>query len=99
MWLRSFCPKSLKNGNLCNTNVFADLPRKRSDRLKNRYYEVDFEKTQKTNSHHYYGNVDDGRLVNFAPIAVFTTFILTASIGKRLERIDKAYTVCLMYKI
>ena len=46
-----------------------------------------------------YGNGNDIRLVNQAPIALFSNFLLTTSIGKRLEDISYAHIVSLMNKL
>ena len=46
-----------------------------------------------------YGNGNDIRLVNLAPIALFTNFKLTTSSGKHLEDISHAHPVSLMYKL
>ena len=46
-----------------------------------------------------YRNGNDIRLVNLAPIALFSNFKLTTSSGKHLEVISHAHLVSLIYKI
>ena len=46
-----------------------------------------------------YGNGNDKRLVNPAPIVLFCIFNLTTSSGKHLEEISHAHIVSSMYKL
>ena len=46
-----------------------------------------------------YADGDDIRLVNLAPIALFSNYKLTTSSGKHLENIDHAHIVSLMYEL
>ena len=42
---------------------------------------------------------NDIRLVNLAPIALFSNYKLATTSGKLLENIDHAHIFCLMYKL
>ena len=42
---------------------------------------------------------DDIRLVNLGPFALFSNYKLTTGSDKRLENIEHAHIVCLMYKL
>ena len=66
--------------------------------MLNSYLDLNFEVIKKTDNSRY-ANGNDIRLVNLAPIALFSTFKLTTSPGKHLEDIGHAHLVSLMYKL
>ena len=62
------------------------------------YLDIKFEVIKKADNSRY-GNGIDIKLVNLAPIALFSNFILTTSSGKHLEVVNHAHVVSLMYKL
>ena len=58
-----------------------------------------FEVFHAANTDSRYGGDDDKRLVNLRPIASFSNYQLTSSIGKHIEDTDHAHIACLMYKL
>ena len=66
--------------------------------LLNSYLDLHFEVIKKA-AYSRYGNVNDIRLVNLGPIALFSNFTLTTSSGKHLEDISHAHLVSLMSKL
>ena len=62
------------------------------------FLDVNFEVIKKSDNSTY-GNVNDIRLYNLAPIASFSNSKLTTSSGKHLEEISHAHIVSLMYKL
>ena len=76
-----------------NSQTYITLPGEVSViSLLNSYLGVNFEKADTSR----YGNGNDIRLVNLAPIALFSIFKLTMSSGKHLEDISHAHLVSLM---
>ena len=79
--------------------IYINIPREDSViSLLNSYLDLNFEVIKKVDDSRY-GNGNDIRLVNLAPIALFTNFKLTTSSGKHLEDISHAHLVFLMYKL
>ena len=62
------------------------------------YFELDFDVLRAATDNSYVDG-DDIRLVNLAPIVLFSSYKLTTSSGKHLENIDHAHFVSLMYKL
>ena len=85
--------------NTPNSQRYINLPREDSvSSLLNSYLDINFEVIKKADNSRY-GNSNDIRLVNLAPIASFSKFKLTTSSGKHLEDISHAHNVSLMYKL
>ena len=82
-----------------NSQICINIPRKDSViSLLNSYIEIYFDVLKAATSNRY-ADADDIRLINLGPIALFSTYKLTTSSGKRLENIDHAHIVSLMYKL
>ena len=78
--------------------IFFNIPREDSViSLLNSYIELNFD-VLKAATGNRYADADDIRLINLAPIALFSNYKLTTSSGKHLENIDHASLVSLMYK-
>ena len=82
-----------------NSQIYINTPREDSViSLLNSYLDLNFEVIKKADNSRY-GNGNDIRLVNLAPIALFSNFKLTTSSGKHMEDISHAHLVSLMYKL
>ena len=82
-----------------NSQIYINIPREHSViSLLNSYLDLNFEVIKKADNSRY-GNDNDIKLVNLAPIALFSNFKLTTSSGKHLEDISHAHLVSLMYKL
>ena len=66
--------------------------------MVNSYLDLNFEVVKKAETSRY-ANGKDIKLVNLAPIALFSNFKLTTSSGKHFEDISHAHIVSLMYKL
>ena len=66
--------------------------------MLNSYLELNFDVLQAA-SNNKYVDAKDNRIVNLAPIALFSSYKLTTSSGKHLEEISHAHIVSLMYKL
>ena len=66
--------------------------------MLNRYLDLNFEVIGNADNSRY-ANSNDIRLVISGPLALFSNFILTTSIGKLLEDNSHAHLVSLMYKL
>ena len=66
--------------------------------MLNSYLELSFDVLHAATNNRYVGG-NDIRLVNLAPIGLFSNYKLTTSSGKHLENIDHAHIVSLMYKL
>ena len=84
--------------NISNNQIYIDVPREASViSLLISYLDINLEVIKKTfNSRHANGN--DTKLVNLGPIALFRSFKITSSQGKRVEDISQALLVSLMYR-
>ena len=84
--------------NTANSQVYINIPREDSViSLLNICPDLKSEVIKKADKSRY-GNGNDIRLVNLAPIALFSKFKLTASRGKHSEDIIHAHLVSQVYK-
>ena len=94
-----YSPSEKSTINTPNSQMFINIPREDSViSLLNSYIEINFDVLKAATSNRY-ANTDDIRLINLAPIALFSTYKLTTSSGKHLEIIDHAHIVSLIYKL
>ena len=85
--------------NTPNSQIYINIPREDSViSLLNSYIEINFDVLKAASSNRY-ADADDIRLINLAPIGLFSNYKLTTSSGKHLEKIDHAHIVSLMYKL
>ena len=66
--------------------------------MLNSYIELNFDVLHAATNNRYV-DANDIRLVNLAPIALFSNYKLTTSSGKHLEEISHSHIVSLMYKL
>ena len=93
-----YSPSETSTTNTPNSQIFFNIPREDSViSLLITYIELNFD-VLKAATGNRYADADDIRLVNLAPIALFSNYKLTTSSGKHLENIDHAHIVSLMYK-
>ena len=94
-----YSPSEISTINTTNWQVYINIPREDSViSLLYSYLELDFDVLHAgTNNKYVDGN--NIRLFNLEPIALFSNYKLTTSSGKRLENIDHAHIVSLMYKL
>ena len=94
-----YSPAETTTINTPNSQIYINIPREDSvTSLLNGCLDLSFEVIKRVDNSRY-GNGNDIRLVNPAPIALFSNFKLTTSSGKHLEDISNAHLVCLMYKL
>ena len=93
-----YSPAETSTINTPNSQIYINVPREDSViSLLNGYLDLSFEVIKKDDNSRY-ANGNDIRLVNLGPIALFSNFKLTTSIGKHLEDFSHAHLVSLMYK-
>ena len=94
-----YSPTEISTINTAYSQVYIIIPREDFVfSLLNSYLELNFDVLHAaTNNRYVDGN--DIRLVNLAPIALFSIYKLTTSSGKHLENIDHSHIVSLMYKL
>ena len=94
-----YSPAEISTINTANSQIYINLPREDSViSLLNSYLELNFDVLQ-ANDNNRYADVNEIRLVNLGPIALFSNYKLTTSSGKHLEEISHAHIVSLMYKL
>ena len=94
-----YSPAETSTINSPNSQIYINIPREDSViSLLNSYLDLNFEVIKKDDDSRY-GNGNDIRLVNLAPIALFNSFKLTTSSAKHLEEVSHAHLVSLMYKL
>ena len=94
-----YSPSELSTINTPISQVYINIPREDSViSLLNSYLEINFDVLHAAINNRYIDG-NDIRLVNLAPIGLFSNYKLTTSSGKHLENIDHAHIVCLMYKL
>ena len=94
-----YCPAELSTINTANSQVYINIPREDFIfSLLNSYLELNFDVLQAASISRYV-DANDIRLVNLGPIAWFSNYKLTTSLGKHLEEISHAHIVFLMYKL
>ena len=92
-------PAETSTINLPTSQIFINIPREDSViSLLNSYLDLNFEVIKKADNSRY-SNDYDMRVINLAPIALFSNFKLTTSGGKHVEDISHAHIVSLMYKL
>ena len=67
--------------------------------MKDGYLELNSNVTHRAGAHAWYTDVDQIRLVNLDPIALFNKYRSFSSSGKKIEEIDNAHFICLMHKL
>ena len=94
-----YSPAETSTINTPNSQIYINIPREDSViSLLNSYLDLNFEVIKKVDDSRY-GNGNDIRLVNLAPIGLFSNFKLATSSGKHLEDISHAHLVSLKYKL
>ena len=94
-----YSPAETSTINTPNSQIYINIPREDSViSLLNSYLDLNFEVVKRADNCRY-ANGNDIRLVNLAPVALFSSFKLTTSSGKHLEDISHAHLVSLMYKL
>ena len=94
-----YSPAEISTINTANSQIYINIPREDSViSLLNSYIKLNFDVLRVDNSNRYV-DVNDIRLVNLGPIALFSNYKLTTSSGKHLEEISHAHIVSLMYKL
>ena len=94
-----YSPAEISTINTANSQIHINIPREDSViSLLNSYLELNFDIIRADNSNRYV-DANDIRIVNLAPIALFSNYKLTTSSGKHLEEISHAHIVSLMYKL
>ena len=82
-----------------NSQIYITLPRKDSVvSLLQSYLDLKFDVLHSATNNGYV-HVNDIRLINLGPIALFSTYKLRTSSSKHLEYINRAHIVPLMYKL
>ena len=85
--------------NTPNSQIYINIRKEDSViSLLNSYLDLNFEVIKKAVNSRY-ANGNDIKLVNLAPIALFSTFKLTTSSGKHLEDSSHAHLVSLMNEL
>ena len=94
-----YSPAEISTVNTANSQIYINIPREDSViSLLNSYLELNFDVLHAADNTRYV-DVNDIRLVNPGPIALFSNYKLTTSSGKHLEDISHAHIVSLMYKL
>ena len=94
-----YSPAEISTINTPNSQIYINIPREDSViSLLNSYIELNFDVLQAETNNRYV-DVNDIRLVNLGPIALFSNYRLITSSGKHLEEISHAHIVSLMYKL
>ena len=94
-----YSPSEISTINTPNSQIYINIPREdRVFSLLNSYIEINFDVLKAATSNRY-ADTDDLRLINLAPIGLFSNYKLTTSSGKHMENIDHAHIVSLMYKL
>ena len=94
-----YSPAETSTINTPNSQIYIIIPREDSViSLLNSYVDLNFEVTKRVDNSRY-ANGNDLRLVNLAPVALFSNLKLTTNSGTHLEDISHAHLVSLMYKL
>ena len=94
-----YSPAEISTINTANSQIYINIPREGSVISSlNSYLELNFDILRADNSNRYV-DANDIRLVNLAPIALFSIYKLSTSSGKHLEEISHTHIVSLMYKL
>ena len=82
-----------------NSQIYINIPTEDSGvLLLNSYFELNLDVLYATTSNRYV-DVDDERIVNLGPMALFSKFKLTTSSAEQVKNIDHAHIVSLMCKL
>ena len=94
-----YSPSKTSTINTPNSQIYFNIPREDSvNSLLNSYLVLNFDVLQSATVNRFVEN-NDIRLVNLGPMALFSNYRLTTSSGRRLEDINHAHNVSLMYKL
>ena len=98
-----YSPSEISTINTPNSQIYINIPREDSIISfylieLNSFIELNFDVLKAATSDRY-ADADDIRLINLAPIALFSNYKLSTSSGKHLENIDHGHIVSLMYKL
>ena len=94
-----YSPSEISPINTAISQILINIPIEDSvTSLLNSYLGLNFDVAQAATKNRYVDNFDI-KLINLGPIALFSKFSLTISIGKHLEIISHAHNVSLMYKL
>ena len=94
-----YSPAETSTINTPNSQIYINIPREDSViSLLNSYLDLSFEVIKRVDNSRY-ANDNDIRLVNLAPVALFSNLRLATSSGKHLEGISHAHLVSLLYKL
>ena len=94
-----YSPSEISTINTPNSQIYINIPREDSViSLLYSYIEKNFDVLKAATSNRY-ADADDIRSINLGPIALFSTYKLTTSLGKHLEKTDHAHIVSLIYKL
>ena len=94
-----YSPSEISTINTPNSQIYINIPREDSViSLLKSYIEINSDVLKAATSNRY-ADADDIRLINLGPIGLFSSYKLTTSSGKRLENIDHAQIVSLLYKL
>ena len=94
-----YSPSEISTINTANSQVYINTPREDSViSLLNSYLEINFVVLHAATNNRYV-NGNNIKLVNLGPIALFSNYKLTTSLGKHLENNDHAHIISLMYKL
>ena len=94
-----YSPSEISTNITANSQININIPREYSViSLLNCSIELNFDVLHAVSGKKY-ADVNNIRLVNLGPIALFSNYKLTTSSGKHLEEINHAHIVSLMYKL
>ena len=94
-----YSPSEISTINTANSQIYINIPREDSViSLLYSYLNLNFDVVHAATNNRYADN-NNIRLVNFGPIALFSSYKLTTSSGKHLEDVSHAHIVSLMYKL
>ena len=95
-----YSPSELSTINTANHQSYINISRR--DAVNCFLYgsiDLNFDEFHADNPDNRYTDNDKIRLVNLAPIALFSNYKLVSSNGKHIEEINNAHIACLMYKL
>ena len=94
-----YSPRGISTIKTPNSQISIKIPREHSViSLLNSYLELNFDVLHAATNNRY-ADFNDIRLINLGVIALFSFYKLATSSGKRLEDINHAHIVSLMYKL
>ena len=86
-----YSPAEISIINTANSQIYIKIPREDSVfSLLNSYIELNLDVLQAATNNRYV-DINDIRLVNLGPVAIFSIYKLTTSSGKHLEVISHAH--------